>query len=196
MNTDGKSEFTPDLIGTEFQFATAQEMFLSLVGMARERIVERCLEWGADYIMWADDDMILPNSALLSLYRNQKDICGALAFTSRDPIQPVIYKFKKIFDEQTQQDGTDISVIEDYERDALQKVDAIGSGVVLVKADAYRKMGKPWYSSYGMGEDIFRCHRAAQHGIEVWVDTRVKTHHKKAMPQWHNEDVYLATRPA
>lgn len=196
LNVDGRSEITPDLVGTEFQFATAQEMFLSLVGMARERIVERALEWGADYVFWCDDDMIIPNSSLLSLYRNQKDICGALAFTSREPIMPVIYKFKKSFDEEKQREITDISVVEDYQRDTLQQVDAIGSGVVLVTADAYRKMGKPWYSSYGLGEDIFRCHRAAEHGIEVWVDTRVRTLHKKAMPQWHDESVYLASRPA
>lgn len=194
LDSTGYADMTAEMIGTEFQFATCQEMFLSLVGMARERIVEASLDesWPADYLLWSDDDMIWPSGAFLALYRNQVDICGALAFTARKPVLPVIYSFDKRFDEEKGHEVTDIQPVKDYKRDALQKVDAIGGGVKLVKADVYRKMGKPWYSSYGLGEDIFFCHQAAAHGISVHVDTRVKTIHKAMQPNWHDETVFIA----
>lgn len=191
-NTTGLSEITPDLVGTKFEFATCQEMFLSLVGMARERIVEACLEWGADYVLWSDDDMIFGTDIFLRLYKHQLPVCGALAFTSRKPLQPVIFAFTKKFDEEKGREITDIQPVMDYKRDALQKVDAIGSGVMLTKADVFTQIGKPWFSSYGLGEDIFFCHRLGEHGIPVHVDTTAKTIHKAMQPVWHDEGVFLA----
>lgn len=191
-DTTGHADMTPEMVGTQFQFATAQEMFLSLVGMARERIVENALGWEADYLFWSDDDMIAASGAFLALYKNQVDVCGALAFTARRPVLPVIYSFEKRFDEEKGHDVTDIQPVKNYKRDALQQVDAIGGGVKLVKADVYRKMGKPWYSSYGLGEDIYFCHRAQACGIPIHVDTRVKTIHKAMQPNWHDETVFIA----
>lgn len=199
LDKSGHADITPELVGTEFQFATCQEMFLSLVGMARERIVERAInpdDWNADYLLWSDDDQIWDAGAFLALYKNQVDICGALAFTARTPLMPVIYAFTKRYDEEKQHEVTDIQPIQNYKRDALQQVDAIGSGVMLTKADVFRKMGKPWFSSYGLGEDIYFCHRAGANGIPVYVDTRVKTYHRAAMPTWHSEEVYEAQQKA
>lgn len=189
---DPKADITPELVGTEFQFATAQEMFLSLVGMARDRIVERSLEWGADYLFWTDDDMIWDSGAFLSLYRNNLDICGALAFTSRVPVEPVIYS--TTFVEETQK--WNCEVVRDYKRDELQKVGAIGAGVMLTKAGVFRHIKPPWFSSNGSGEDIFFCINAGLAGFPTHVDTRVKTIHKAAMPTWHDESVYLAQAKA
>ena len=68
--------------------------------------------------------------------------------------------------------------------------------MMMVKADVFRQVGKPWFSSYGMGEDVFFCHRCREHAIPVWVDTRVKTLHKPAFhKRWHSEDLYLETYP-
>lgn len=197
MDGDGSGEFTPDLIGTEFEFATGLEMFLSLVGKARENIVDGALDWGADYLFWTDDDMVFRRSAFLQLYRNDVDICGALAFTSRRPVLPVIYRFTDSYCEDRGRDITDIQPIQDYQKDTLQVVDAIGAGVMLTKSEVFRRMKKPWFDSTGLGEDIHFCYRATrEYKIPVHVDTRVKTHHKAAMPSWHDEDVYIANQQA
>ena len=174
------------------------EMFCSLPGRARENIVDSCLvpEAGIDYLFWTDDDMIFEPSTFLRLYRNQVDVCAALAFTARKPITPVIYRF----DEKRNEDGTlsglDSQPVYDYKPDALQKVDAFGSGVFLAKADVYRKVGKPWYSSYGCGEDIFFASRCREAGVDLHVDTRVRTYHKATAPLWHDEGAYILQQQA
>jgi hypothetical protein len=193
------AEIPMSLIGTEFEFAIADEVGCSLPGMARERIVEKCLEWGADYIMWSDSDMAWGTDAFLRLYLDDKPIVGALAFTGRVPITPVIYKFENYGTEVDDRGMThikfDAKPVPDYERDALQKVDAIGSGVMLIKAETFRTIPKPWFTSYGIGEDIYFCARAAAYKVPVYVDTRVKTAHKPTFHhKWHDEVAYDAQR--
>lgn len=190
IDVTGQADLTEAEAGTVFQFSTCIEMFCSLPGMARERIVESCLEANVDYLFWADDDMIFEPSTFLRLYRNRVDICAALAFTARKPITPVIYSFTEMVDENGKA-KLDTQPIFDYQGEALQKVDAFGTGVFLAKADVYRKVGKPWYSSYGCGEDIFFASRCRDVGVELHVDTRVKTIHKATVPLWHEEGGYV-----
>jgi hypothetical protein len=141
---------------------------------------------------WASD-------TFLRLYLDKKPIVGALAFTGRRPVTPVIYKFK---DWSSDVDASGIPRISfssdpviDYQRDALQQVDAIGSGVMLIDCKVFKTIPKPWFTSYGLGEDIYFCARAKAHGVEVWVDTRVKTSHKPTFhSQWHDEAAYDAER--
>ncbi len=190
LDATGQADLTEAERGIVFQFSTCIEMFCSLPGMARERIVESCLAADVDYLFWTDDDMVFEPSTFLRLYRNNVDICAALAFTARKPITPVIYKFTET------EKGLDSQPVWDYKPDALQEVDAFGSGVFLAKADVYRKMGKPWYSSYGCGEDIYFCSRLREHGIKAFVDTRIRTVHKATAPLWHSEDSYLAQQHA
>lgn len=193
-NTTGLSEITPDLVGTRFEFATCQEMFLSLVGMARERIVDACLEWGADYIFWSDDDMLFGTDILLRLYKHQVPAVAALAFTSRVPVMPVVYKFNKVYSEEQKREITDIQPVLDYKQGELQQVDAFGSGVMLTHTDTFKQIGKPWFTSYGVGEDIHYCYRMKEAGIPVYVDAGARTIHKAAAPSWHSEQTYLASR--
>ena len=49
----------------------------------------------ADYILFIDDDMICPPDLFERLYKHQKDIVAALAFTRYPPHKPVIYKLTK-----------------------------------------------------------------------------------------------------
>jgi hypothetical protein len=193
----GAAEVTPDLVGTEIEFGIADQMGLSLVGLARERCVDLALSWGADYCFFFDSDMHVPTSALLSLLRDDKPIVAALAFTGRDPITPVIYTAEEIYEEDPERKGEglihfDYSPVLHYEKDALQQVDAIGSGVMLIKAEVFRKIKKPWFYTVGVGEDIYFCLRAKRENIPVFVDTRVKSPHLKTYADWQTEDKWLA----
>lgn len=197
--TNALSDIPPELVGTKFEFFIADEVGCSLPGMARERIVDKCLEHGVDYIMWSDADMAWGTDAFLRLYLDDKPIVGALAFTGRRPITPVIYKFSGYNTEVDDRGMThikfDAAPVPDYEKNALQQVDAIGSGVMLIKAETFRKIPKPWFTSYGLGEDIYFCSRAKAYGVPVFVDTRVKTSHKPTFHnQWHDETAYEAER--
>lgn len=85
-----------------------------------------------------------------------------------------------------------VSAIADYPRDALVQCDATGAACLLIHRsvletirgsyeapfhwfDARAQFGKPW------GEDIIFCARAMKHGYPIWVDTAVKTSHKKSI---------------
>jgi hypothetical protein len=163
----------------------------SLVGRARESIVDAALDWGADYLFWWDADMKFKQSAFLSLFRNNVPVVGALAFTARHPIYPVIFGINKEDD-----DVYKSHVMFDYPKDTLvgnEEVGgelAMGSGCMLIDMEVFNVIPKPWFYSTGTGEDWFFCNRCAEYGIKRFVDTRVKTEHKEHLPRWANEEMY------
>ena len=169
----------------------------SLVGKAREIIVDNAKEWGADYLFWWDADMQFKHSAFLNLWRNQKPVVGALAFTARHPIHPVMYRIRQGWDS-----GNNATVIEgsdvvfDYPKDRLVGNNevggelAIGGGVVLYDMAVFNEIPKPWFSSTGCGEDWFFCYRCSEYNVDRYVDTRVKTLHKEHAPRWADEESY------
>jgi len=181
----------PDwLLGTDLEFMICDAIGYSLPGTAREVAIDKCLALGADYILFYDADMIFTSDVFLRLLRHQLPVVGALAFTGREPLTPVMYEFK------TRADGKlHSSPIHDYKRDSLQQVGAIGFGVVLIQASVFRKLPKPWFSAPGIGEDIqfaVYCQRA---GIPIHMDTSAKAIHKpRYAPEWHSEEKYLTDR--
>lgn len=194
VNSTGFSELPEALAGTRLEFGIADEGGLSLPGLARERIVDKALEWGADYVFFYDDDMIFGTDLFLRLLLDDVPVVAALAFTSRKPITPVVYRSTDTSERRV--DG--IPAIRrhfepcDYLPDQLQRVDAVGSGVMLIKREVFERLEKPWFHSTGCGEDIFftglRCYSAS---IPVYVDTRAKTIHKPVeVERWHDELLY------
>lgn len=180
--------------GTRFNFWLVDEVKCSLPGMAREAIAEKALLGGADYLFMWDSDMLVPHAALFQLLQDDKPIVAALAFCGRDPVKPVLYKFGPETRENGDQ-GIRVDVIEDYIPDALQEVDAVGFGCVLLKMECFRIIPRPWFNVAGMGEDVFWCMRAVKHGIPVYADTRVKTPHKPTFTKsWHDETYYRASQ--
>ena len=187
---DGSAEIPDQFRGTNIEFLIVAMIGYSLPGTAREHCIDAALASGADYLLFYDDDMMFDCSIFFKLLRHEKPVVGALAFTARPPITPVIYKFT---------DGPGGGVINNpvlnYERDALQKVDAIGFGVVLIQATVFRRMPKPWFSNPGAGEDIQFCFMCRKFGIPIYVDTSAKTVHKpRYAPEWHDEGMFLRDR--
>ncbi len=195
VNQTGFSEIPPELVGTEFEFGLVDEIGCSLPGLARERCVENALKWGADFLLFYDADMIFGTDLFLRLFLAKKPVVAALAFTGREPITPVIYRFDKY----SQVEGklhADVQPVFNYLQNTLQQVDAVGSGVFLVDAAVFKTIPKPWFYSTGLGEDIFFCLMCKMHGVEVWVDTSAKTLHKPTFPKfWHDEMKYLENNP-
>lgn len=190
-DVNSKAEIPKELIGTEFKFAISDEIGCSLPGMARERCVDASMRWGADYFLFYDDDMLFGNDAFLRLYLDDKPIVGALAFTGREPITPVIYECDEVWAEDQSSVKLDYRPSFEYRRDELYEVPAVGAGMMLIKREVFEKVPKPWFNSTGMGEDIFFCMMCRKHGISTYVDTRVKTIHKPTFQkQWHDEIYY------
>ena len=171
----------------------------SLPGLAREHVVDSALAWGADWLFMWDDDMLMPWSAFLRLWRHQKPVVAALAFTAREPIQPVIYRIEEKQNANGQLVHNSKFVL-DYPENQLisdEHVDgpiAFGAGVVLINMNVFRQVPKPWFHSTGGGEDWMFCIRCWQHGVPRYVDTSLKTLHKMRRPSWSGEDAYEESR--
>lgn len=178
----------------KLQIALVDYSRCSLVGKAREMIVDVALEWGADYLFWWDADMKFSPSTFLRLFRSNVPVNSALAFTARHPTYPVIFSVNK-------KDGVYTSkVILDYPKDKLitnKDVGgelAIGASCTLFNMSVFRVIPKPWFYSTGCGEDWFFCMRCSEYDIPRYVDTRVKTQHKEHASRWSNESTYLQYR--
>jgi hypothetical protein len=173
----------------------------SLVGLAREKIVETAQQWEADYLFWWDDDMRLEKSAFLRLFRHQKPVISALAFTARHPIHPVIYRLTEKWDVQNQAKVVERSdIVFDYPRDQLIGSEdiggdlAVGAAVMLFDMDVFKQIPKPWFTSTGCGEDFFFCYRCQEHRVPRYVDTSVKTFHLEHAARWCDESSYWYAR--
>jgi hypothetical protein len=109
-------------------------MQTSLISHSRNKTVESVLEENFDYLFWFDSDMEVPPDTILRLLKHQKDIVGA-TYNKRTP----------------REDGTyqTLGQMKGPKRDllggGLQEAEILPGGVLLVKADVYRKMTRPWY---------------------------------------------------
>ena len=170
---------------------------LSLVGKARDNIIESAQTWDADYLLFWDADMRFNYSAFLRLWRHEKPIVAALAFTSREPVEPVVYRIKTGIDHENENAPMFISEpVFDYPRDQLitnKDIDGhidFGFGMVLIDMRVFRQIPQPWFNTTGCGEDWFFCTRAHQYDVQRYVDTSVKCAHKKHKSDFVTEDYF------
>lgn len=174
-----KNEQRP--IQYEFYWFTVGRL---LTAYAREKLVERALEGGMDYIFMYDDDMILPIDTVEHLLIDMEKkpeigILAPLAFMRNPPHYAVIYTTIDGYDQQTHRPYYINNFAKKYPKDALVECDAVGFGAVLINMEIVRKMKPPYFmSTTGSGEDIYFCNKAKQEvGARVFMDTRVKLGH-------------------
>ena len=173
----------------------------SLVGLARETIVDTAVELEADYLFWWDDDMRFEKDAFLRLWRHKKPVVSALAFTARDPVFPVIFRLTEKWDMANKNKVVEKSeIILEYPKDQLiGSADlggdlALGAAVCLYDMNIFKQIPKPWFMSTGCGEDYFFSYRCKEFGVERWMDTSVKTAHLHHSARWCDEKFYLESR--
>lgn len=181
----------PDGVAFEFGFGTVGNV---LTPIARERLADAAMEHGYDYILFVDDDMICPLDMFEQLYKHQKDIVGALAFTRFAPHKPVLYVSEEGFDSVTRLPYYTCKSWLTYPKDQLVECDAVGFGAVLINCSVFPRVGKPWFTAAtGKGEDIQFCLEARRANIKVYMDTACKLGHLG--PPLNIDEVYyeLAT---
>ena len=158
---------------------------------ARNEACKWAIENDMDYILWLDDDMIIPPDIWLfsQLEAYDKDIIAPLFFTRKGVKLPLIFKKRKVNDYYIVYDH-----IVNYKK-GLQKVDAVGFGCLLMKTEILGKMQKPYFSyTENMGEDIYFCVKAKEAGFDIWCDTDIVIGHL-CPPKPNSEAEYLAEKP-
>lgn len=141
----------------------------SVITIARRNLVDIFLKSDFDYIWWVDSDMKFPIDAPLKLLARNKDIVGCNYRRRRFP-NPNFTGMMGTTGKFTEFQTTDNSP-------AMESIDVLPHGMVLVKREVYEKLPQPHYIqdyvpslNLEIGEDIYFCQKAKQHGYEVWCD--------------------------
>lgn len=172
---NGKIFDYPDGVKFKFHLVTIPRVFPAL---AREKIAETARDMKAQYLFMFDDDMMVMPDLFERLFKHQKDIVAALAFTRLPPYQPVIYHLNKGWDGVEKKDYYLNVTVNNYPKDQLVECDAVGFGAVLINLSVFDKIEKPWFMvTSGAGEDIHFCHLAGRVGAHIFVDTATKIGH-------------------
>jgi hypothetical protein len=144
----------------------------SVIAESRTALANEALEHGATHLLWLDTDIHFPPNVFEKLNQHDKDIVAANYSTRYAPHYSVAFLDPENIDKRLE------------EKSGLHRVWAVGMGCMLVRAEVYQELPKPWFSheynrdtdSYG-GEDIYFCNQAMHHSIDVYVDADIKLAH-------------------
>jgi hypothetical protein len=114
---------------------------------ARVDIAERAMEWEPGLLLWLDADQTFPDDALERLRSHKTPIVGANYVMRSDPKRPVAVR-----------DGRPVvTTNEKAESGLLEAVDHTGFGVLLIDAEVFRKIEKPWFNVERDGTGRVSC---------------------------------------
>lgn len=133
----------------------------SILPLGRIKLAELALEWGADYILWADCDHRFPRIALLRLLSHNVDVVGVNYPRTTPP-----HEFTAA--------GLDGKHL--LPGRGLESVMAMGMGLCLVKASVFKELPRPWFqitikeNGDAIGEDFHFFRLLRQAGFQIYVD--------------------------
>ena len=182
---------------------------------ARNRAVKLFLEErDAPWLFWVDTDMgFSPDTVerlLAAADPVERPVVGGLCFTQRHEKSDNMGGWRMlatptIFDWGHDGDKMGFIVKWNYAPDAIQQCMGTGSACILIHRSVFEKIkakyGEHWYDRYWnptmerlVSEDLAFCTRANDPDVActVWVDTAVKTTHKKT--QYLQEADYIGQR--
>lgn len=141
------------------------------VHSGRQTLAELAIEQGADYVLWLDSDMRFPKDLPIRLLKHRQDIVG-INYSNKS-VPPEFVAIKSVSPPEKLVTGPDST--------GLEEVDAIGFGAVLMRGRVLRTLAEKhtatplfWFDQREdgglVGEDVFFCRVAREHGFEVMVD--------------------------
>jgi hypothetical protein len=140
---------------------------------SREKLAERALRADATHILFLDDDMRFPPNLATKLIKHRQPVVGMNYPTrkQKDVVCIAIKRFSESFDSRSQR------LLTTTESTGLEQVDAVGFGGVLIQADVFRVLKKPWFLAYWdeemkrrVGEDVDFCRKLKDLEIPVYID--------------------------
>ena len=158
------------------------------VATARNRIVYKAQGMDADYILMVDNDVVLPDDALINLLDDVRDVqLGYYAhrtagvFDGRTSVSR-LGEFNYTPDFQFRVD----ELREARERGEFKiRIHGGGMGCALIKTEVFNKFAYPWYDwvNYGgkkrsmLSEDLYFCEQCRKAGVMIYTDSRVGCGH-------------------
>jgi len=150
----------------------------NVVHLGRAEIVKKAIMYGAEYLMFLDDDMIIPEDTLIRLASHNKEFVSALAYKRNEPYFPCAF---------TGRDPKGAWLPDTRLRQGLIEVDVTGLSCCLIKMDVIKKIlktkEKQIFKRGGLfyfnrfGEDFNFCEELKKMGIKIWVDSNLVIDH-------------------
>jgi len=137
----------------------------------RNQAVTMALKGQFDYILWMDDDMVVPveTEIFSRLVEHDKDIVAPLFFIRSKPYLPLL--FKRVL--MANGGFMTYNNILDYEK-GLVECDGVGFGMVLIKMEVFKKLRQPYFEYNDQyGEDLRFCENATRAGFKIFCDTNL-----------------------
>ena len=169
---------------------------------ARNKIAQESLDEGVDYVLMVDNDVVIPEDAIINLTDDLKDVClGYYAHRDTDNI----YRGRTCICKLYQPDGNayfNYPLESEYTAEELNdlresgthklRIHGGGMGCAFINTDIFRQLRYPWYDwvNYGdknrgmLSEDLFFCELCRKSEIPVYTDTRVSCGHVLRHVQW------------
>jgi GT2 family glycosyltransferase len=144
----------------------------SLLHKNREEVALASITGNYDYLFFIDSDMCFSSMVLDRFIEADKEIIGANYNMRHLPLCSTM----KMEDE-----NGNLTAREGIISKEPFIVHALGTGCMLIKVSALKKILRPWFW-YGepgkqVGEDIHFCRQAKKAGIDIWCEPNVEVNH-------------------
>lgn len=172
------------------------------IDKARNAITMEALRGGFDYLFFVDDDNPIPEDTLERFIEDDKDIVSA-PILGRNPNKDGKHVMCAFYASEVEVDGAPLKLyypVDEWKDEGpLHKVDATGTGAVLIKRkvletlilrhkDGLFEFGDykfkneiivdgQKYDRRTMSEDCEFSERAVNAGFEIWIDDRIRPIH-------------------
>lgn len=172
------------------------------VATARNRIAQKSLDLGADYVLMVDNDVTLPKDALVKLLENAKEVnLGYYPHRGNDNRyngRTCICRLKDAHGKEyyhypleSEYTSEEMHGMADAGTGKIE-VHGGGMGCALISTEVFRKTSYPWYDwvNYGdanrgmLSEDLYFCSLCRANKIPIYADVRVGCGHLFRYTQW------------
>ena len=143
----------------------------------RNLSAKMAIDSNCDYLMFVDDDVLIPFDALDRLIKADADVCAGWTIIRGYPYRNMFFRY-------TDKEKFNLSNVKDEDLgedlNAVIDVDAVGFSCVLIRVSALRQMEPPYFVTGPYNtEDIYFCVKGQKNipGFSIKVDLQVKTSH-------------------
>lgn len=172
------------------------------VATARNKVAQKAIDLGTDFVLMVDNDVTLPKNALELLLQDSRDVClGYYAHRGADNLYNGRTCICKLKDEngkeyyhyplESEYTAAEMKALINA---GITKLECHGGGMgcALIRTDVFKRLSYPWYDwvNYGdanrgmLSEDLYFCSLCRASKIPIYADVRVGCGHLFRYTQW------------
>jgi hypothetical protein len=159
--------------------------------ISRNRIAERSLERGSEWVWFVDDDHTFHGDILGRLLAHEQPVVGALYLQRTTPFLPIAMAER---DDNGEWWPLDLDACPEH---GLVQVEGLGTGGLLVRAEVFHDLEPPWFvHTTKQSEDLYFCTRVRDElDLPIYVDMDARLGHlgpAVVVPNYHETEGWVA----